>query len=96
VIGIENGNGIQPVPPAAYYSAFSVRNTRSDRDARPPRPRRHRPARQIPCNRSTFGELLERLLAAYEGSRKTGFGWALEMPARLGQASPIVEHPDDG
>ena len=25
VIGIENGNGIQPVPPAAYYSAFGVK-----------------------------------------------------------------------
>ena len=25
VIGIENGNGIQPVQPAAYYSAFGVK-----------------------------------------------------------------------
>ena len=25
VIGVENGNGIQPVQPAAYYSAFGVR-----------------------------------------------------------------------
>jgi hypothetical protein len=45
VIGIENGNGIQPVQPAAYYSS---RNTRSDGDARPrraaPRPRYGRPS----------------------------------------------------
>jgi hypothetical protein len=25
VIGVENGNGIQPVQPAAYYSAFGVK-----------------------------------------------------------------------
>jgi hypothetical protein len=25
VIGIENGNGIQPVQPAAYYSTFGVK-----------------------------------------------------------------------
>src|SRR5215475_3793423 len=25
VIGIENGNGIQPVQPAAYYSAFGIK-----------------------------------------------------------------------
>jgi hypothetical protein len=25
VIGIENGNGFQPVQPATYYSAFGVK-----------------------------------------------------------------------
>ena len=25
VIGVENGNGVQPVQPAAYYSAFGVK-----------------------------------------------------------------------